>query len=181
MFVDPSGQFWDIFKKAADAIGGVWGGIVDNADAIIAVTITALAIGAIIAGSVLSCGTLAPILIGAGIGALSGGIFGGVSAHLNGTDFFSGYISGAITGAILGAALPFGAATITGLSLAARITITAAISFAAGATSYTVETIGNNREFNLEHMFISGGSTMVQGLIFFGMEDYLKEQGDKMK
>jgi len=47
MFIDPSGQFWDIFKKAADAIGGVWGGIVDNADAIIAITVTALAIAAI--------------------------------------------------------------------------------------------------------------------------------------
>ena len=169
MFVDPNGQIWDIFKKAADAIGDLWGAIVDNADAIIAVTVTALAIGAIIAGSVLSCGLLAPVLIGAGIGALVGGAYGGISAYMNGTDFFSGYIGGAITGAALGAALPFGTATITGLSLVAKAAITATISFTAGAASYAVETIGNNREFNIGDMFVSGGVAAVQGLMFFGI------------
>ena len=112
MFVDPSGQFWDIFKKAADAIGN----FVDSTVGQIVVTIAIIAVlgiatvltggaagvifGAAFWGAV--TGAVSGAAIGAGMGIVTGLTTGDWSGMLG--SMTEGMMFGALGGAAFGAA-----------------------------------------------------------------------------
>jgi len=188
MNIDPNGRglfsFLDpITKPIGNFVNSAVNWVQNNAGAIIMAAVVVLAIAAVGIGIALSGGLLAPllaptlastlasILIGAGIGTLLGGAYGGISAYRNGTDLVSGFVSGAITGAALGAAMPLAAFGATGFVVVIGTT------FAAGMASYTVETVGNGREFNVGHMLLNGVSTAIQGTMLFSMSSLIGVAG----
>jgi len=125
-------------------------------------------------GQLVITATVKAILIGVAIGAAVGGTTSGIAAHNAGLDWRSGNFwlavgAGVLVGGALGAAAPMGAAAMLGTVGGGAVLALAGITFGAGLAGYAMETRAFGREFNTRDMFMSGGRTLLQGTLAFGL------------
>ena len=117
-------------------------------------------------------------IITAGVGAIIGAATGAYRAYKNGDSLIGGALNGALVGGAVGLALGLGivnlgpviagAATASTSAATTSFAISTAISFAAGATGYTVEEIMNDRSPSFLSALGHGTIVAFESMISFG-------------